>query len=67
MLQLLYIIGIILTLLWCVCYCGTKWTDCQQRKKQDEMVSPTQVDIEEAEYKPKILSFKKAMGDITSV
>lgn len=65
MLQLVYIIGIILTLLWCVCYCGTKWTDCRV-KKQDEMVSPAQVDIE-AEYKPKILSFKKAMGDITSV
>lgn len=69
MLQLLYMIGIILMLLWCVCWCGTKWTDCQRR--QDKMVTPTstdQVDIEmEMPYQPKILSFKKAMGDITSV
>jgi hypothetical protein len=67
MLQLLYIIGIILALLWCVCWCGTKYTNHQQRKKEREMVSPTQVDLEEADYQPKILSFKKAMGDITSV
>jgi len=70
MLQLLYMIGIILMLLWCVCWCGTKWTDCQRR--QDKIVTPTspqEVDIEmELErYEPKILSFKKAMGDITSV
>ena len=38
MLQLLYIIGIILALLWCVCWCGTKYTDHQQRKKEREMV-----------------------------
>ena len=69
MLHLLYIIGIILALLWCVCWCGTKYTDHQQRKKEREMVSPANinVDIEEPEYQPKILSFKKAMGDITSV
>jgi len=68
MLQLLYMIGIVLALLWCICWCGTKWTDCQRRKKETEMVSPTQVDLEEQQpYQPKILSFKKAMGDITSV
>ena len=69
MLQLLYIIGIILALLWCVCWCGTKYTDHQQRKKEREMFSPANinVDLEELEYQPKILSFKKAMGDITSV
>ena len=69
MLQLLYMIGIILMLLWCVCWCGTKWTDHQQRKKEREIVSPAsvQVDLEEPPYTPKILSFKKAMGDITSV
>ena len=67
MLQLLYMIGIILALLWCICWCGTKYTDHQQRKKESEMVSPANVDLEEHEYQPKILSFKKAMGDITSV
>lgn len=69
MLQLLYIIGIILTLLWCVCWCGTKWTDGQRRKKEREMVSPKDIELAEGEevYDPKILSFKQAMADITSV
>ena len=68
MLQLLYIIGIILALLWCVCWCGTKYTDHQQRKKEREMVSPANINVDlEEPYQPKILSFKKAMGDITSV
>lgn len=66
MLQLLYIIGIALALLWCICWCGTKWSDNQRRQKQNDNVSQEDIDLEEP-YDPKVLSFKQAMHDISNV